>query len=108
MADPTLYRQLIASDPNVHPIKIHWSIKGYHAFHRRPYQREEMILKVVPEDNNQYDAMAMLVIAPFLHEIPERLHNEITHPGDHRHPPQRVRNIAGRSFNISIAYHINI
>ena len=77
-------------------IRIEWSIKGYHAFGRRPHP--EIVLKVEVEENNPYDSNAMRVMVPQLAEIPLDLHEAITRPADHRRPAQRVRNIAGEFF----------
>ena len=95
MADAELYRQILASGEHVDPVKIVWSIKGYHAFHLRPHP--DIPLKVIAEENNQYDPQAMTVVAPPLCEISERLHDAVTRPGDHNRSAQSVHQIAGKT-----------
>ena len=56
------------------PVKLEWSIKGYHIFRVRPHPDIE--LKVVPEPNNPYDHNAMKVKLPSLVETPAHLHSD--------------------------------
>ena len=44
------------------PIRIEWSIKGYHYFRIRP--DVGVNLRVEPEENNAYDPYAMKVLTP--------------------------------------------
>ena len=58
------------------PIKLEWSIKGYHIFRVRPHPDIE--LKVVPDPTNPYDFNAMKVMLPGLTETPAHLHTDLS------------------------------
>ena len=83
-------------DNIVRPVKLKWSIKGYHVFHLRPHQ--DIPLRVEPELNNAYDHNAKKVMMPDLQDIPNNLHCTITRAADARFPVQRVHHIAGKHY----------
>lgn len=84
------YDLLSGPDNEFQPIRIAWSIKGYHVFRLRPH--ENIQLRVEKDNGNQYDPYAMKVMAPTLDVIPHHMHDAMTRPGP---VPQRVRDIAG-------------
>ena len=72
---------------------VKWAIKGYHVTQIRPHPA--VTLKVMEEDDNPVDPMAMKVVMPNAHEIDEELLGEVTRLGDNRRPTQRVRDTVG-------------
>ena len=64
----SLIRSYVGTRNHVMPVKIVWSVKGYHVFHLRPHEDVPMLVEV--EENNPYDPNAMKVIVPALELMP--------------------------------------
>ena len=76
------------------PVRLDWSVKGYHHFQVRPVPEIELLL--IPEPNNPYDPYAISVFMPSLADIPGHLIHRITREPSRRHPQaQLVHQIAG-------------
>ncbi len=72
------------------PIRITWSIKGYHAYRIKP--TGDIKLTVVPDPHNRFDPHAMAVRVPQVEQIPQHLRNRLW---DSRAGQQPVQELAG-------------
>ena len=77
-------------------ISITSNIKGYHIFRVKPHPKVEMV--VHKEDNNKYDAFAMIVKMPNLCDINPLLHGEIVSKRKGATSEQTVKDVSEKIF----------
>ncbi len=70
----------------LNPIRIRWSVKGYHRYRVKP--APEVLLELVPEPNNPYDRHAIRVVIP--DPVPVPMQNIMCETRNGRQPLHRL------------------